>query len=35
MTQKTPKDYCYLARNSKLYVKSKISKKHLPYYECD
>ena len=35
MTQKTPKEYCYLARNSKPCVKSKISKKHLPYYECD
>jgi hypothetical protein len=34
MTPKTPKDYCYLARNSKSCIKLKISKKYLPYYEC-
>ena len=35
MTQKTPKEYCYLAKISKPCVKSKISEKHLPYHECD
>ncbi len=35
MTQKTPKDYCYLARNNKPCIKSKISEQHLLYYKCD
>lgn len=35
MTQKKSSDYCFLARNNKPCTKSTISKKHLPYYECD
>ncbi len=35
MAEKKPIDYCYLIRNSQPCVKAQISKKHLPYYECE
>ena len=35
MTEKKPIDYCYLIRSSQPCIKTQISKKHLPYYECE
>jgi len=29
------KSYCFLARKGKVCVKTKVDKKHLPYYECE
>lgn len=27
--------YCFLARKGKVCIKTKVDKKHLPYYECE
>jgi hypothetical protein len=35
MSDKDPKTYCYLIRNHQSCVKTRVAKKHLPYYECE
>jgi len=35
MLDNDPKTYCFLIRNSQTCVKTKVAKKHLPYYECE
>ena len=35
MSQNNPKSYCFMARKDLPCVKTKVAKKHLPFYECD
>ena len=35
MTPKNPIKFCFMIRNGKSCVKTKVAKKHLAYYECE
>jgi len=35
MISKDPAKYCFMIRNGQPCVKTKVDKKHLPYYECE
>jgi hypothetical protein len=35
MNEANPSKFCFMIRKGNPCVKSKVAKKHLPYYECD